>query len=245
MKLICYLSNGYPTIERSLEIVDRYFEAGCDIVEIDFPARSPYLDSAFIRSRMKRALDVCGDYSRYMDAISEACEKYSGSRFVVLVYEETIEEIGIDSFIDFCRRNALLDIIYIGSTRTDFKIACMDQGLRIATYVPFHLPKDDLAAAERTNGFIYLQYRPEPSADLPFDTLGECIGYVRRNVGIDSSRPIYCGVGVESPEDIRRIKESGGDGAFIGSVVLKLHDNPREMKTLIRSMKNATLEMSK
>ena len=245
MKLICYLSNGYPTIERSLEIIDRYFEAGCDIVEIDFPAHNPYLDSEFIRSRMKRALDACGDYSRYMDAISEACEKYSASRFVVLVYEETIEEIGIDRFIDFCRRNALLDIICIGSTRTDFKIECMEQGLRIATYVPFHLPKDDLAAAERTNGFIYLQYRPAPSADLPFDTLGECIGYLRRSAGIDPSRPIYCGVGVESPEDIRRIRESGGDGAFIGSAVLKLHDDPGGMKTLIRSMKKATLEMSK
>ena len=244
MKLICYLSNGYPTIERSLEIVDEYFEAGCDIVEIDFPARRPYLDSRFIQSRMKKALDVCDDYKRYMDGISKACEKYSGSRFAVLVYEETVEEIGIDNFIDFCCRNALLDIIYIGNARMDFKTQCMERGLRIAAYLPFHLPADDLAAAENTNGFIYLQYRPAPAQKLPFDTLGECIGYLRRETGIDLSRPIYCGVGVESAEDIRRIKENGGDGAFVGSAVLKLHDNPRVMKTLIRNMKNAALEMS-
>ena len=32
MKLICYLSNGYPSIEASIEMAKTYVEAGCDII---------------------------------------------------------------------------------------------------------------------------------------------------------------------------------------------------------------------
>ena len=57
MKLICYLSNGYPTIESSVEMAGIYSEAGCDVIEIDFPSRNPYLESELISGRMAKALE--------------------------------------------------------------------------------------------------------------------------------------------------------------------------------------------
>jgi len=41
MDLICYLSNGYPSIESSIDAAKTYVDAGCDIIEIDFPSRNP------------------------------------------------------------------------------------------------------------------------------------------------------------------------------------------------------------
>jgi tryptophan synthase alpha chain len=32
MKLICYLSMGYPSIEHSIKIAKEYVKAGCDII---------------------------------------------------------------------------------------------------------------------------------------------------------------------------------------------------------------------
>ena len=48
MNLICYLSNGYPTIEKSIEVAQTYVSAGCDMIEIDFPSRDPFLEGEFI-----------------------------------------------------------------------------------------------------------------------------------------------------------------------------------------------------
>ena len=71
MNLICYLSNGYPTIESSKEMALRYVDAGCDIIEIDFPAHDLYLESEYIAGRMAAALEACSDYTAYMDGMAE------------------------------------------------------------------------------------------------------------------------------------------------------------------------------
>mgnify|MGYP007062692432 CR=1 FL=1 len=37
MEIICYLSNGYPTIEASYNMAVEYADAGCRMMEVDFP----------------------------------------------------------------------------------------------------------------------------------------------------------------------------------------------------------------
>ena len=56
MEIICYLSNGYPTIEVSYNMAVEYADAGCKMMEVDFPSRNPYLESDYIAGRMKKAL---------------------------------------------------------------------------------------------------------------------------------------------------------------------------------------------
>ena len=62
MEIICYLSNGYPTIEASYNMAVEYADAGCRMMEVDFPSRNPYLESDYIAGRMKKALEACDDY---------------------------------------------------------------------------------------------------------------------------------------------------------------------------------------
>ena len=58
MEIICYLSNGYPTIEASYNMAVEYADAGCRMMEVDFPSRNPYLESDYIAGRMKKALEL-------------------------------------------------------------------------------------------------------------------------------------------------------------------------------------------
>ncbi len=241
MKLICYLSNGYPSIESSIEMADLYLENGCDIIEIDFPARNPYLDSAFIQNRMKQALAACSDYNCYMEGIAEIRRRHPEDTLFILVYEETIMEVGGEKFIDFCLENDFRDVIYIGCSNKELHSRCMERGLRISTYIPFHLPDEDVAIAKSTNGFIYLQSKPVDKTRPGYETLDKCIDYLRKEAGIGQERPIYCGVGVNSPEDVSRVKAGGGEGVFIGSTILKLHDDPIALKESLSELKAATI----
>ena len=69
MEIICYLSNGYPTIEASYKMAMEYADAGCKMMEVDFPSRNPFLESDYISERMKKALACCDDYEKYMESI--------------------------------------------------------------------------------------------------------------------------------------------------------------------------------
>ena len=89
--------------------------------------------------------------------------------------------------------------------------------------------------AKNANGFVYLQAKPTTGKiNENYPTLKDCIIYLKSQ-GIN--RKIYCGVGVHVPEDMTMVKEAGGDGAFVGSTILKLHDEPEKMEETIRKFK--------
>jgi tryptophan synthase alpha chain len=236
IEVILYLSNGYPSIEASMKMAEEYADAGCTMIEVDFPSRNPFLEGKMIADRMKTALVACGDYKSYMKEISEIHRRLPQVKILVMIYENTIQEIGEDNFIQFCRENNLKDIILVGLTSDEVKEKCMKGGLRVSCYVQYQMQEDEVESAISSNGFVYMQAKPKQGqgyVNEKYPELKDCIRCLREK-GID--RPVYCGVGVSSPEDIAMIKNAGGDGAFVGSTVLNLQNNIPAMKAKIREL---------
>lgn len=235
MKLICYLSNGYPTIESSIEMAKIYTEAGCDVIEIDFPSHDPYLEGEFIANRMKKALQNCDDYDKYMEGIKKIKEQNPSTKILLMAYGNTIEKIGVDKFINFCLENDLKDIIFVGDNNQLLN-KLIDSDLKISCYVQFHMPCDEVKAAVKSNGFVYMQSKPtNGNINEKYPTLKDCIAHLK-SLGID--RQIYCGVGIRDVEDIKIAKDAGADGVFVGSTVLKLYDDIPKLKATIAQLKN-------
>ncbi len=236
MEVILYLSNGYPTIESSYKMAMEYADAGCKMLEVDFPSRDPFLESEFLAKRMEKALEACDDYTKYMDSIVTIKKTLPDVQLLVLAYESTVEEIGVRKFIDFCLEHELKDILLVGLRGNKIKDEIIKAGLKVSCYVQYHLPKEEIEQAKQSNGFVYLQAKPyegqEKNEDYP--TLKDGIGYLRE-CGID--RPIYCGVGVHAPEDIKMVKDAGADAAFVGSTILKLHGDIPAMKEKIKEFR--------
>ncbi len=239
MKLICYLSNGYPSLKDTRRLADVYLEAGADMVEIDIPCDHPFLEGPFIADRMQKALAVTSDYEDYLDSLALIREKHPDGAFLLLVYERTVKKIGPEKFITFCRKNRFFDIVLAGAKDERLKAGFIERGLRISTFVRFHLPEEDLAAIPSVNGFVYLQAKPKEEVPLPFATIAEIIGHLRDTHNVEL--PIYAGSGVRDEDDIRCVKEAGADAVFVGYTVLKLFDDENTLKERIRSLKQATL----
>jgi len=233
VQLICYLSNGFPSFDRSLDLAAQYVSAGCDTIEIDLPARHPFLENELIQNRMATVLRACDDYGQYLANIAEIRHRLPGTRVLLVVYEATVEEIGRERFIEFCRSNGLLDVILVGSAGEDVKRMLMQSGIRISCYVRAWMSTDEIASAVASNGFVYLQYA---AADVnpEYPTLRSRIDALRSR-GVD--RPIYCGVGVYGSADYQAVSDAGGDGAFVGSTILKLWDQPDQLRQAIASFK--------
>lgn len=235
MRLICYLSNGFPTIESSVQMAKDYVEAGCDIIEVDFPSVNPYLESQYIAGRMKAALEKCHDYKRYMDGIEQMKTDHPNIQFIIIIYEDTLLSIGVDRFIEFCLHNQINDIIYVGGAHVETMDKLVRNGIKISCYVQFHMPEEEIAAALRSNGFVYMQAKPTHGQTNPnFPTLKHCIDELKRR-GI--TREIYAGVGIHTSEDLRMAKESGADAVFVGSTILKLQNDIPKMKEVIAGFK--------
>lgn len=236
MKLICYLSNGYPSIESSIDMAKIYVDAGCDMIEIDFPSRNPYLEGPFIADRMAKALQHCDDYDAYIHGLRKIKKLFPTTPFILLVYENTISEIGVKKFIDFCKKNDYQDIILCGLSSETIKNQLIEQELRVNCYVRFGMYEDEIASAKNSNGFVYLQAVAQNPKEInnKYPTLKDCIRHLKE-VGI--TRPIYCGVGLHRPEDVLMARESGADAVFIGSTILKLQENIPEMTKKIREFK--------
>lgn len=236
MEIICYLSNGYPTLKDSHKLALAYAEAGCSIIEVDFPSADPYLESEYIAGRMKKALTACSDYEQYMREIVQLKQEIPEVKLLVLSYENTILQIGVNCFIEFCLQNGLKDILLVGLKDESVKEQLIAAGLLVSCYVQFHMPADEIESARKSNGFVYMQAKPyeDQKVNEKYPHLADCISYLRE-CGID--RPIYCGVGVHTPKDVRIVREAGGDAAFVGSAILKQSDNPEIMMETIRKFK--------
>lgn len=239
MKLICYLSNGYPTLEGSAQIARWYAEGGCDLIEIDLPARDPYLEGDFIAARMARALAVSEDYDAYMANMVQIAQASPEMKVLVLAYEQTVIEIGVEKFLAFCVANDFMDVILVGLASDEVKNRLIAAGIRVSCYVQFQMDAAEIESAKKSNGFVYLQAKPGPDQINPtFPTLADCVAELRRQ-GID--RPIYCGVGVATPEDFAMVARAGADGAFVGGTILKLAEQPEELQQTIRAFKGVAV----
>lgn len=240
MKLICYLSYGYPSIEYSLKMARCYYEAGADMMECSLPAKDPYLDSEFIAGRMADALALCDNYDVYLENLAEFRKTTPELRIVLLIYEATMLEIGVDKLITFMKNNDINDIIYAGRIdHPEIKQRFISEGIGICCPVDHHMEPEAIDEALHTNGFTYMEARPLTGSKEGFEDLGACIRYLRE-AGI--TRPIYCGVGIHTIDDVRYAKQSGGDGVFVGSTLIKQYDSPEKMMDTIRQFKQAATQ---
>ena len=235
MKLIGYLSNGYPSMDKSREIANCYANSGCDILEIDFPDLNPYLENELISKRMLDALKQCSDYEQYMKNIMDIKKENPKANIIIVVYESTVKAIGKEKFADFLTENNLLDLIFVGLQSDEIKDYLIERGIKISCYIQFHLPDDDIKYALRSNGFVYLQAKPSHGVKLKYQALSDCIKYLRER---KINRAIYCGVGIHGINDIEMAKEAGADAVFIGTTFLNLYDDLVALSKIIAEFKS-------
>ena len=239
MKTICYLACGYPTLEKSLEMAELYVQAGCDAIEWCLPPKDPYVDPPYIAEKLRQARSGCGDYEVYLKELAAFRKKYPQVEIILLLYQETVLELTAKRLIAYCREQGIETIL---SGNLSDETACrelMAGGLKIAASINYTMYPQEFELIKAANGFIYAQALPSPedlAAGRGRETLKKAIDKLRE-MGID--RPVYCGVGIRSPQDIAFIRQSGGQGFFLGSTIMQYYDEPEKMMQTIRAYKEA------
>ncbi len=238
MKTICYLSFGYPTIEKSIEMAGYYIQGGCDAIEVSIPPKNPYRDSAFIQDLYRVALGECDDYTAYLDGVGRMTERYPDTEFFFVLYHEVIMALGAERLGRFCEAHHITNVISGDLHDADAIAALRAHGVKLARSVNYKMEEADIRRCVETDGFTYMQAFPSEGQYIKpgFEELETCIRYLRER---KVSEPIYCGAGIKGPADAARVKAAGGQGFFVGSSIIKLYDDPEKLVEMIRAYKQA------
>lgn len=236
MNLVCYLSNTYPSQEKTLKNAEMMIEGGCDIIEIDIPTDNPHIDGPRLQKRMINSYNTDPSLKIHVDTIYHLREKFPHQKILILAYENTIEFLGIEKFVDIYMDNNIFSLILIDNKSQDLKEELMSKGVRIVSYIRSDLPIEDIENAQKSNSFIYLQAKDLSNPSNWEEKLQKNISILRETYQIN--REIYCGVGVSSADDIEKIKKAGAKGVFVGSSVFTKEKEPLKMKSFVQELSN-------
>ena len=232
MKIIGYLTAGYPTLAKSVETAKHYVAGGCDMLEISIPLENNR-EKPFLSEVMKKAIAECSDYDEYLKSIAQIAKDNPNTPITILIYEEVVQMIGADKFVNFCVENNILDV-NSANLKDEYAIDLMNKkGVRIAGLVNYGLKDEMIEKSAKATGFCYCQAFPREGQELVkgYETLDKIIPYLRER-GIKNE--IYCGGGIAKPEDAKVVKAAGADGLFLGTSIITLFDDTDKLESTIK-----------
>ncbi len=235
--LVCYITAGHPTRERSLALMRGLEAAGADVLEVGVPFSDPMADGPVIQESSQVAIAGGMTLEKTLALISEAALSIP---VVLFSYLNPIMAAGPDILAR--ARAAGVDGILI----TDLPVGADAEretwlgtsGLDFIRLVAPTTPADRMGEISRNGGgFVYLISRmgvtgeqATISAELPA-TLARL-----RSV---TSLPVCVGFGISTPEQARSVAKLG-DGVIVGSALVRAAATSNdEAFALVRAMRAA------
>lgn len=222
--VIYYINIACPTIEKSLEMVDKYIAHGAKSLQIDLPSKNPYEETPMVKKMMLDSLSRNADYETYMDAVREIRRKHPDLELHVVVYTDVVDSIGIEKFVQFGKEINVASFM-IPFNRREIWEYIERSGIPFMRVVLNELPDHEIAEAveECELGMptiVSLRNRKPGEIDRPgCETWTGRYNYARK-AGITA--PIVSVFGIKNKETLQEVKDSGADGAIIGNVLMNL-----------------------
>lgn len=222
--VIYYINVTCPSIEKSLEMVDKYIEHGAKSLQIDLPSKNPYEETEFVKKMMLDSISADDNYDKYMDAVREIRRRHPDLELHVVVYTDVVDSIGIEKFVQFGKEINVASFM-IPFNRREIWEYIEQSGIPFMRVVLNELPDHEIAEAvedcqKGMPTIVSLRNRKPGEVDRPgCETWSGRYNYARK-AGIDA--PIVSVFGIKTKETLQEIKDSGADGAIIGNVLMNL-----------------------
>lgn len=237
MRMIGYVTSGYPSIDESIEVAGNYIRGGCDMLEISLPLENNR-ESPYLSDLMKKAIAACPDYDAHLDGIRRIRQEYPEIQITILLYNEAAVKIGGEKLARFCAENNIRDVNSPDLSDDTVRRELAAYGIQEAGLILYTPDEGRLRHAQNTKGFLYMQAFPQEGQALTdgMRTPEELIRFIRKN-GIRN--PIYCGGGIRKPQDVKTLQDAGADGFFLGTSLLQLIGQPEQFVETVKQFKAA------
>jgi tryptophan synthase alpha chain len=211
--VVPYITAGYPTLRESRRLIEACIEAGAAAVEIGIPFSDPLADGPMIQEASQVAL-------RRGMTVAKALRlaRGLGARVYFMTYANPVLAYGLRRFFDEADGAGVILPDVVPEEGGEFERAA-GRGRIVYLAAPTSPPQRLREIGRRSGDFVYLVSvtgvtgaRDRLPPDLP--------AFVRRVRGF-TTKPLYVGFGISSPEHVRQVLRIA-DGAIVGSALLRV-----------------------
>lgn len=222
--LICYVVAGYPTLKYTEEIVSTIVESGADIVEIGIPFSDPIADGPTIQQASTVALKNGTTPQKCLELVGAVREKFPRLPLLIMTYSNIVFRSGLEEFLRTSRLKGVDGFILPDLELTEsYSYVNAASKLKMAT-VFLASPNTDASRLKKImevcSGFLYVV--------SVYGTTGSRAEYedytfqsIRRIKEITEGKiPIAVGFGINRPDQVISLVNSGADAVIIGSAII-------------------------
>jgi tryptophan synthase alpha chain len=223
--LIAYITGGDPSLKLTPLIADSLISGGVDILEIGIPFSDPIADGPTIQLAVERALKAGATPKKILDLIGKIKKKNEETPIVILTYYNIIYKFGLKKFFKFASLNGVNGVI-----TADLPIEEADEYKR---------------EAQASSGFLYLISTfgvtgvREKIQDLTVEFIKKAL------LTVNGEIPLAVGFGISKPTHVKKFFSLGVDGVIVGSKFVKLIEENKTEKELLRKMEKLAFELKK
>ncbi|HDD42738.1 MAG TPA: tryptophan synthase subunit alpha [Nitrososphaeria archaeon] len=236
---IPFLTGGYPSLEKSLQILVAIAEAGARIIELGIPFSDPIADGTTIQESSFMALQAGATPKKVL----KLAEKLSGSydvSIVILTYLNPVYRMGIRRFFEKARENGVSGIIIpdlpLEEARMVKHVAIEKDVSLILLAAPTTSDERLKLILRETMGFAYLVSLTGTTGErekLP----PTAIQLLQRSKRINQETPVAVGFGISKVSQAIELARLGADGIIVGSKIISaIRENVDGAEEAVRSL---------
>ncbi len=219
--LIIYLTQGDPSCEATVDIIEAAVSAGADVVELGVPFSDPSADGIVIQQAMQRALAAGGGLRPALEAVSELRRRGCDVPIVLFGYYNPIFVFGVEAFAKAAKQagiDAVLTVDLPIDELDELRLPLAGQGVGVIPLVAPTSTEARIAAVKEVDApFVYYISMTGVTGAAFKGTAGgtDRIAAVRKA----TSAPVAVGFGIKTGDDARQVAALA-DGVVVGSALV-------------------------
>lgn len=220
---------GYPTVQESLDWMERLMQEGVDFIEVQFPFSDPVADGPSIVAACHKALEHTLDVDTCLSQLGDLAKKYSESRIVLMSYLNPMYRFGLDKLAKRASEENILGLILpdlpIEQSAT-YQAACKTHHVDPVWLVTPVTPDARLEMlASKASGFLYCVARSGVTGHSSHEgkakttSLDDYLAHIKQH----ASAPMGVGFGLRERTQIEQLIGKA-DIAILGSALLDAYN---------------------
>lgn len=231
--IMYYFTIACPTVEKTLEMIDRYAERGVNCIQIDMPSSDPFGESDFVKEMMRDALKEHPGYGYYMDAIRSVRRKHPDMIISMVVYPDVIDAIGVENYIAFLKEIDARYNMIAGVHEQCVKRMNEEKISLVRGAIAYHQPEYDIedARAYDVSDIVLMRTkRVTESLNRKCHAWADRVRLAREG-GVKCQ--IWAVAEIGSGADMAERKNAGMQGAIVGNVLMRLWNDEDKLWALL------------
>ncbi|WP_320667813.1 tryptophan synthase subunit alpha [Prochlorococcus sp. MIT 1307] len=220
--LMPFLMAGDPDLVTTSEILLRLQDEGADIIELGIPYSDPLADGPVIQAAASRSLKASTTPLRVLEMLSGLRDRLS-IPVILFTYSNPLLNRGMELFCAEAAQAGVSGLVVPDLPLEEAELLspiAFSNGLDLVLLVAPTTPKERMAKiASTSRGFTYLVSVTGVTGER--SELADRVESLVKQLKESSSLPVAVGFGISGPDQVRKVRSWGADGAIVGSALVK------------------------